>query len=202
MSYLISDDYLMKWGVRHDPERKGTRRNRVKEGVSAGLAAAGMHYTQGYNPGNSEWSYTSKSSAKKTYKAVRADLNRQSKKIYKDYSNTVKFSNSLYKKGLKVNKQAYKSGKISREDYKDYKRRNKELRVEAREQLEQKMAIGQYKIKKAQNTNKALYYKDIYGSDSKKFKRGMKAVTRSTESYGSYTIRRNSDGSYHITAFY
>ncbi len=142
-----------------------------------------------------------RSTAKKAYKAVRTDLNQQSKKIYKDYSNTAKFSNSLYKKGLRVNKQAYKSGKISREDYKDYKRRNQELRVEARQQLEQKMLIGQYKIKKAQNANKALYYKDVYGSDSKKFKRGMNAVTRSTESYGYYTIRRNSDGSYHITSW-
>ena len=170
---LISQNYLMHHGVK------------------------GMKWGVRHDPERA----AQRAKAKAVYKETKKDLKEQSRKNYKDFKETYKFSKNLYKKGLKVNKQAYKSGKIDKENYKDYKRKNRELRNEAYDKLSYNMAVNQYKLTKAQQANKAIYYKDIYGAKSRQYKRGMRAVKSSYASFGDYVVRQNSDGTYHVTRY-
>ena len=140
---LISEDYLMhhgvkgmKWGVRHDPERKDK------------------------------------------YKAERKAIKSEHKKVWKEYNQTSSETHKIMKAGRQANKRAYKEGKIDKEEYKRYKKSNRRMEYQTAESLEYKMAIAQYKLKKAERANKATYLKDIYGSESRKYKRGMKAYNK------------------------
>ena len=156
---LISEDYLihhgvkgMKWGVRHDPERKAQ------------------------------------------YKAERKAIKAERGKVWKDYNQTSAEMHRIMRAGRQANKRAYKEGKIDKQEYKRYKKSNRRMEYQTAESLEYKMAIAQYKLKKAERANKATYLKDIYGSESRKYKRGMKAYNKNTENWANYTITKTPGG--------
>lgn len=160
MNYnLISEDYLihygvkgMKWGVRHDPERKAR------------------------------------------YKAERKAIKAESGKVLRQYNQTASEMHRIMRAGRQANKRAYKEGKIDKQEYKRYKKSNRRMEYQTAESLEYKMAIAQYKLRKAERANKATYLKDIYGSESRKYKRGMKAYNKNTENWANYTITKTPGG--------
>ena len=119
-------------------------------------------------------------------------------KVYMDYGRTTADMRKIMKAGRVANKRAYKEGKIDKQEYKRYKRSNRRMEYQSAEALEYKMAIAQYKIKKAERANKATYLKDVYGSESRKYKRGMRAYNKNTENWANYTITKT-PGGYHVT---
>ena len=140
--------------------------------------------------------------AKQLYKETKKDLSNESKRIYNEYKETNKFQKNLYKKGLKLNKQLYKSGKIDKENYSEYKKLNKRQTRQASKDLYNALLIGQYKVGKAQEANKALLYKDLYGENSARYKRGKRVVEHGAVYWQNYEIRKRKDGSYSVGAIY
>ena len=113
-----------------------------------------------------------KAKAKQLYKETKRDLRQKSDDLYYDYKKTVKQNRSKYS--------------------------NIKDRLRANSSAQNMMLIGQYQIGKAQQANKAILYKDLYGENSYRYKRGMKAVKSSTVYYQNFQITKRKDGSYFI----
>lgn len=94
----------MKWGVRHDPQRSGKMR-RIRNGISTGLTAAGMHYSQGYSPGRDSWQYTKKNKKVGGNKVdVSIAKNRQTRQVALDYHN---LTNKQFRGKYKTTKKRF-----------------------------------------------------------------------------------------------
>lgn len=135
---------------------------------------------------------------KAKYKEQRKKIHAEHKKVYSDYLKTSQKMHRTLKIQRKGAKQAYKAGRIDKEFYKKYKKANRNLEYRSQESLEYNMAIAQYKLRKAERVNKALYLKDVYGAESKKYKKGQKLANRNWEQWQNYTVSKTQNG-YRVT---
>lgn len=158
----------MKWGVRHDPERRAARKQ-----------------------------------SKETYKAIRKEMNEEENRRFKAYQKNNHDIFEIYKMGKVANKQAYKKGQISKENYQSYKKANAAWRTRELRRSEYNMAVGMYEVEHIKRANKLVYIEDIKGKESKAYKRGYEALKKNKEYYGvgssTYTIHKDSKGQYHVS---
>lgn len=207
--YTTKNNYLihhgvkgMKWGVRKQPvgraalyiDRKALPI--LEKAYERKRARKIVNYIDGkINP---EAIALSKSQ-KTTYKNIKKSLRKDSKNLVKNYKGAYKANKKEYKRAVKATNDAYREGKFNRDKKATYKRLLKDEYIQSQRNLQSNMLIGQYKVRKAQRLNKTTYLATLHGANHKSVKRGMKKVQRSTERYGDFIIRRNPDGSYHIT---
>ena len=151
-----------------------------------------------YGVKGKKWGVRHDTEAKTRYKAEKKAIKAEHRKVYGDWNRTTRDMREIMKVSRIANKKAYKEGKIDKQEYKRYKKANRRMEYQSAQALEYQMAIAQYKLKKAERANKAIYLRDVYGSESKKYKKGIKAYNKNTEGWANYTITKTPNG-YHVT---
>lgn len=208
---LISEDYLMhhgvkgmKWGVRHDPDRTSKAFRKLQnfdEGYASGEykgKKAEKTRNKLIKKANTLYNKDKKEKAQNDYKDMKKSLKKAHKDQYKEYSKAWSEAAKKTNAAKKVNKDLYKSGKIQKEEYRTNKKYLTRQRDTYQQKIETQMAIGQYKIRKAEHLNKTVYMKSIHGENSRQYKAGLKKVKRSTENWANYTITKYPDNSYRV----
>ena len=136
---------------------------------------------------------------KEEYKDVRKSLRDAHKAVNRQYRLANKVTMKNYKNAHKENRNLYKSGKIDKSKYRANTRQLREQRSAYQNKSEFTMAVGHYRIKKMERANKALYIKDVKGTNSRAYKSAKRKVNRAVENYGSYRVQRTPNGSYRVT---
>lgn len=128
-------------------------------------------------------------------------INDLHKLIDQAHTSLDKENRERFKGEKKTIKEQYKSGKITK---KQMSSRIKEQRARAdqrRNQNENNMVISHYKAVKQLRKYKAEYMRDVYGENSKRFKKAIRAASAAVEYYGNYSISVLPNGDYHIIRY-
>lgn len=165
----------MKWGV---------RRYRNEDGS---LTSAGR-----------------KRETKRQYKSNKEALRAESKRLWQVYRNETKLGGTIqrdYKRSRAELKEKYKTGQISRSQFKAGKKQLKDDRRSAFDSSEKKCVIGQFFVRKLERENDAVYLSEIKGRNSKAFRKAYAKAQSATEGIGNYRVTALPDGTFHITRY-
>ena len=135
---------------------------------------------------------------KKLYRERRRELSEQQRKIDKQAALDRNENKKRYKDYLQSTKQAYKSKKIDRHQYKASKKNISNTYRVAQGQLEVNRLVTQYGYEKAHKANKLVYIKNIKTENSRAYRKGQRSLNRSIEYYKGYRIAKIGNN-YNIT---
>lgn len=140
-----------------------------------------------------------KAEYKKANKAIREEENRR----YKAYRDRDHIIFDIDRTIRSANKNAYKSGKITKEQYKRNRANATANRIRELERNEYDMAIGMYAVQRIRREATKTYIGKTKGEDSKAYKRcverGKRNVEYWTNGNSTYTISKKEDGGYKVT---
>lgn len=138
---------------------------------------------------------------KKSYKENDKKLKDQQSRQYRSWVNATKDSAVQTRDYIMSEKRKYKSGEITKDEYKQ----NKSIAIAAKRnfdnQQEYNMAIAQYHVQRARSMNMQIYIGAVKGKNSKAYQRGEKHLRKNMESWGNYTVSAKPDGTYHVTRY-
>ena len=139
-----------------------------------------------------------KRTLKDAYKKNDKFLKNYANRKYYSYVDATHDSRRKTKEYVKGEKAKYKSGQITKNEYKS----NKKMMIAAKRnfdnQQEYNMAVAQYQVQRTRAMNKQIYIGAVKGKDSKAYQRGEKHLQRNMESWGNYSITQNPDGTYRV----
>ncbi len=159
----------------------------------------GMKWGVRKDPDKPALSREQRKSLKESYKKNDKILKDQANRQYYSYVNATHDSRRKTKEYIKGEKAKYKSGQITKDEYKS----NKKMMVDAKRDFDNRqeynMAIAQYQVQRTRAMNKQIYIGVVKGKDSKAYKRGEEHLKKNMESWGNYSIKMNHDGTYSVT---
>jgi hypothetical protein len=144
-------------------------------------------------------SRSQKKSLKESYKQNDTALKAQQARQYRSYVNATKDSSKKTRQYINSEKTKYKSGEITKEQYKQNRKEMMTAKRNFDQRQEYNMAIAQYHVQRARAMNKQIYVGTIKGRDSKAYKRGERHLKKNIEYWGNYTIQETPDGTYRVT---
>lgn len=144
-------------------------------------------------------SRSQKKSLKESYKKNDTALKAQQLSRYRSYVNATKDSSKKTRQYINSEKTKYKSGEITKAQYKQNKKKMMAAKRNFDQQQEYNMAIAQYHIQRTRAMNKQIYVGTIKGQNSKVYKRGENHLKKNIESWANYTIQEKPDGTYSVT---
>ena len=171
--YITSNDYLMHHGVKG--MKWGVRKERDRLPSSE------------------------RKKLKIEYKTAKRNLSETQNRQYRSYVNAVKDSSRKVHEATKSERQKYKSGEITKAEYKARKSNYQRQKRDFDRQQEYKMAVAQYHVERIKSENRLKYVGIIKGTNSKAWKRGVERYKKGKEYWGNYTIQERSDGTYRVT---
>lgn len=159
----------------------------------------GMKWGVRKDPNKPTLSRDQRKMLKDSYKKNDRNLTAQQARQWKSYINSAQDAEQKTRDYIKGEKVKYKSGEITKDEYKQNKNRMISAKLDFERRQEYNMAIAQYHVERVRSMNKQVYIGAVKGKNSKAYKYGEQHLKKNIESWGNYTIQKTEDGSFRVT---